>query len=101
MPPRAATADRKTTETQIALSVNVDGSGRAALATGIPFFDHMLEQVARHGMLDLDIRAKGDLQVDAHHTVEDIGITLGQAEIGRASCREGVWSSVGAAGREA
>src|SRR5437879_7929393 len=72
MPPRSATADRKTTETQIALSVNVDGSGRATLATGIPFFDHMLEQVARHGMLDLDIRAKGDLQVDAHHTVEDI-----------------------------
>jgi len=79
MSTRAAKADRKTTETQIALSVNVDGSGRATLATGIPFFDHMLEQVARHGMLDLDIRAKGDLQVDAHHTVEDIGITLGQA----------------------
>src|SRR5438876_5130806 len=79
MPPRAATADRKTTETQIALSVNVDGSGRAPLATGMPFYDHMLEQVARHGMLDLDIRAKGDLQVDAHHTVEDIGITVGQA----------------------
>jgi imidazoleglycerol-phosphate dehydratase len=76
---RAAKADRKTTETQIALSVNVDGSGKAALATGIPFLDHMLDQVARHGMLDLDIRAKGDLQVDAHHTVEDIGITLGQA----------------------
>src|SRR5437899_11421659 len=79
MPPRSSTADRKTTETQIALSVNVDGSGRASIATGIPFFDHMLEQVARHAMLDLDIRAKGDLQVDAHHTVEDIGITLGQA----------------------
>src|SRR5437660_436347 len=79
MPPRSATADRKTTETQIALSVDVDGSGRSSLATGIPFFDHMLEQVARHGMLDLDIRAKGDLQVDAHHTVEDIGITLGMA----------------------
>ena len=79
MSTRAAKADRKTTETQIALSVNVDGSGRATLATGIPFFDHMLEQVARHGMLDLDIRAKGDLQVDAHHTVEDVGITLGQA----------------------
>ncbi|TMH82892.1 MAG: imidazoleglycerol-phosphate dehydratase [Betaproteobacteria bacterium] len=62
MPPRSATADRKTTETQIALSVDVDGSGRADLATGIPFFDHMLEQLARHGMLDLDIRAKGDLQ---------------------------------------
>ena len=79
MPTRAAKADRKTTETQIALSVNVDGSGKATLATGIPFLDHMLDQVARHGMLDLDIRAKGDLQIDAHHTVEDIGITLGQA----------------------
>jgi imidazoleglycerol-phosphate dehydratase len=79
MSTRAAKADRKTTETQIALSVNVDGSGRANLATGIPFLDHMLDQVARHGMLDLDIQAKGDLQVDAHHTVEDIGITLGQA----------------------
>jgi imidazoleglycerol-phosphate dehydratase len=79
MSTRAAKADRKTSETQISLSVNVDGSGRANLATGIPFLDHMLEQVARHGMLDLDIQAKGDLQVDAHHTVEDIGITLGQA----------------------
>src|SRR2546421_6855105 len=79
MPPRSATADRKTTETQIALSVDVDGSGRAGLATGIPFFDPMLEQLARHGMLDLDIRAKGDLHIDAHHTVEDVGITLGQA----------------------
>jgi imidazoleglycerol-phosphate dehydratase len=79
MPTRAAKADRKTAETQIALSVNVDGSGKSALATGIPFLDHMLDQVARHGLLDLDIQAKGDLQVDAHHTVEDIGITLGQA----------------------
>src|SRR5260221_7979286 len=79
MPPRAETADRKTTETQIALSVDVDGSGRATLATGIPFLDHILDQVARHAMLDLAIRAKGDLQIDAHHTVEDIGITLGQA----------------------
>jgi imidazoleglycerol-phosphate dehydratase len=79
MPTRAAKADRRTAETQIALSVDVDGTGRAVLATGIPFLDHMLDQVARHGMLDLDIRAKGDLQVDAHHTVEDIGITLGQA----------------------
>jgi imidazoleglycerol-phosphate dehydratase len=79
MSTRTAKADRKTAETQIALSVNVDGSGKAVLATGIPFLDHMLDQVARHGMLDLDIRAKGDLQVDAHHTVEDVGITLGQA----------------------
>jgi len=65
-------------ETQIALSVNVDGAGRATLATGIAFLDHMLDQVARHGMLDLDIRAKGDLHVDAHHTVEDVGIALGE-----------------------
>jgi imidazoleglycerol-phosphate dehydratase len=79
MPTRTAKADRKTAETQIALSVNVDGSGKASLATGIPFLDHMLDQVARHGMLDLDIQARGDLRVDAHHTVEDIGITLGQA----------------------
>jgi imidazoleglycerol-phosphate dehydratase len=79
MSTRAAQADRKTAETQIALSVNIDGSGRADLATGVPFLDHMLDQVARHGMLDLEIRAKGDLHIDAHHTVEDIGITLGQA----------------------
>jgi imidazoleglycerol-phosphate dehydratase len=79
MSTRTAKADRNTAETQIALSINVDGTGKAALATGIPFLDHMLDQVARHGMLDLDIRAKGDLKVDAHHTVEDVGITLGQA----------------------
>jgi imidazoleglycerol-phosphate dehydratase len=79
MSTRAAKADRKTTETQIALSVNLDGSGKATLATGVPFLDHMLDQVARHAMLDLDVQAKGDLQIDAHHTVEDVGITLGQA----------------------
>jgi imidazoleglycerol-phosphate dehydratase len=79
MSTRAAKADRHTAETQIALSVNIDGSGRSDIATGVPFLDHMLDQVARHGMLDLEIRAKGDLHVDAHHTVEDIGITLGQA----------------------
>jgi imidazoleglycerol-phosphate dehydratase len=76
---RTATADRNTAETRISVSVNLDGQGRAALATGVPFLDHMLDQVARHGMLDLDIKAKGDLHVDGHHTVEDIGITLGQA----------------------
>jgi imidazoleglycerol-phosphate dehydratase len=76
---RTATADRNTAETKISVSVNLDGQGRAALATGVPFLDHMLDQVARHGMLDLDIKAKGDLHIDAHHTVEDIGITLGQA----------------------
>jgi imidazoleglycerol-phosphate dehydratase len=90
MPTRAAKADRKTTETQIALSVDIDGSGKASLATGIPFLDHMLDQVARHGMLDLDIRAKGDLQVDAHHTVEDIGITLGQAIARAAGDKTGI-----------
>src|SRR5256712_12444339 len=79
MSARAAKADRKTTETQIALSVDLDGSGKATLATGVPFLDHMLDQVARHAMLDLDIEAKGDLQIDAHHTDADIGLTLGQA----------------------
>ncbi|HMG60677.1 MAG TPA: imidazoleglycerol-phosphate dehydratase HisB, partial [Burkholderiales bacterium] len=74
-----AKVKRKTNETSIAVKLNLDGEGKSSIKTGIPFFDHMLEQVARHGMLDLDIRAKGDLQVDAHHTVEDIGITLGQA----------------------
>ena len=81
--PRSAKVDRNTTETQIEVEVNLDGSGRAELATGVPFLDHMLDQLARHGMLDLTVRAKGDLHIDAHHTVEDIGITLGQA-VGRA-----------------
>ena len=79
LPMRTAKADRKTAETQIAVSVGLDGSGRGSLATGVPFLDHMLDQVARHGMLDLDIQAKGDLHIDAHHTVEDVGIALGQA----------------------
>ena len=76
---RKAEIQRDTKETQVFVALDLDGSGRAELASGIPFLDHMLDQVARHGMLDLDIRAKGDLDVDAHHTVEDIGITLGQA----------------------
>jgi len=76
---RKATITRNTAETRIAVSVNLDGSGRNKLATGVPFLDHMLDQVARHGMLDLDVRASGDLHVDAHHTVEDVGIALGQA----------------------
>jgi imidazoleglycerol-phosphate dehydratase len=76
---RKAQVTRNTNETQIAVSLNLDGSGKAKLATGVPFFDHMLEQVARHGMLDLDVRASGDLHVDAHHTVEDVGIALGEA----------------------
>src|SRR5689334_19577314 len=90
MATRAARADRRTTETQIALSVDVDGTGKASLATGIPFLDHMLDQVARHGLLDLEIQAKGDLQVDAHHTVEDIGITLGQAVARAAGDKKGI-----------
>jgi len=76
---RRAQVERNTNETQIAVEVDLDGSGRADLATGVPFLDHMLDQVARHGMIDLVVRAEGDLHVDAHHTVEDIGITLGQA----------------------
>jgi imidazoleglycerol-phosphate dehydratase len=76
---RTAEVARNTKETQIRVRVDLDGTGVARLATGIPFLEHMLDQVARHGMLDLEIDAKGDLQIDAHHTVEDIGITLGQA----------------------
>jgi imidazoleglycerol-phosphate dehydratase len=76
---RQAQVNRNTLETQISLNVNLDGTGKAILDTGVPFLDHMLDQVARHGMIDLEIGAKGDLHIDAHHTVEDIGITLGQA----------------------
>ncbi len=77
--PRTAKVGRNTAETQISVTVNLDGSGRADLATGVPFLDHMLDQFARHGMVDITVRASGDLHIDAHHTVEDIGITLGQA----------------------
>jgi len=76
---RTAEVERITKETKIRVRVDLDGTGRARLASGIPFLDHMLDQVARHGMIDLEIEAKGDLEIDAHHTVEDIGITLGQA----------------------
>jgi len=76
---RTAEIQRDTKETQIRVRINLDGRGVAKLATGIPFLEHMLDQVARHGMLDLEIEARGDLHIDAHHTVEDIGITLGQA----------------------
>ena len=76
---RSAEITRNTKETRIRVKVNLDAKGAAKLSTGLPFLEHMLDQVARHGMLDLDIEAKGDLHIDAHHTVEDIGITLGQA----------------------
>jgi imidazoleglycerol-phosphate dehydratase len=76
---RQAQVTRNTLETRISVKLNLDGSGKSKLATGIGFFDHMLDQVARHGMIDLEIEAKGDLHIDAHHTVEDVGITLGQA----------------------
>lgn len=79
MAERMATVKRDTLETQIEIRINLDGSGTGTFETGVPFLDHMLDQVARHGLIDLTIAAKGDLHIDAHHTVEDIGITLGQA----------------------
>ena len=77
--PRIAEVSRNTAETKITVKVNLDGTGKAVLSTGIGFFDHMLDQIARHGLIDLDIEADGDLHIDGHHTVEDVGITLGQA----------------------
>ena len=79
MTERTARVARDTKETQITVAVNLDGSGRADLKTGLPFLEHMLDQVARHGLIDISVDARGDLEIDAHHTVEDIGITLGQA----------------------
>lgn len=76
---RIAEVSRNTLETRIAVSINLDGTGASKFSTGLPFLDHMLDQIARHGMMDISVEAQGDLHIDAHHTVEDIGITLGQA----------------------
>jgi imidazoleglycerol-phosphate dehydratase len=79
MADRTASVERNTLETQIKVSINLDGTGKSNLNTGVPFLDHMLEQIARHGVMDIDIDCKGDNEIDDHHSVEDIGITLGQA----------------------
>lgn len=87
---RSAKVTRNTKETQITVSVNLDGNGAARLETGLPFLEHMLDQVARHGLIDIEIVAKGDLHIDAHHTVEDIGIALGQAFAIAAGDKQGI-----------
>ena len=87
---RRAQIARNTKETQVSVALDLDGSGASKLATGVPFLDHMLDQVARHGAFDLDVNAKGDLHIDAHHTVEDIGITLGQAFAKAVGAKDGV-----------
>ena len=76
---RIAEVTRNTNETRIRVRIDLDGTGRSKLATGVPFFEHMLDQIARHGLVDLEVEAEGDLHIDDHHTVEDVGITLGQA----------------------
>ncbi len=87
---RTAEVTRNTNETQITVKHNLDGTGIANLSTGIGFFDHMLDQIARHGLIDLDIQAKGDLHIDGHHTVEDVGITLGQAMFKAVGDKKGI-----------
>ena len=87
---RRAEVTRNTLETKIAVEVNLDGSGICSLSTGIPFLEHMLNQIGRHGLIDLNIRADGDLEIDAHHTVEDIGITLGQAILKAVGEKKGI-----------
>ncbi len=90
LPPRVAEVERKTAETRILVRVNLDGIGTARLRTGIGFFDHMLDQVARHGLIDLEVEADGDLHIDGHHTVEDVGITLGQAVLKALGDKRGI-----------
>ena len=89
MPGREASVERNTKETQIKVKVNLDGSGEFRIKSGLPFLEHMLEQIARHGLIDMDIEANGDLEIDAHHTVEDLGITLGMA-VDKALDRKGI-----------
>ncbi len=88
---RTAQIERNTLETQINVCLNLDGTGQASLVTGVPFLDHMLDQIARHGLIDLAIEAQGDLHIDAHHTVEDIGITLGQAVAKAIGDKKGIY----------
>ncbi|MDH5471338.1 MAG: imidazoleglycerol-phosphate dehydratase HisB [Gammaproteobacteria bacterium] len=90
MADRIAKLERNTLETQIGVEVNLDGSGKSSFKTGVPFLEHMLDQVARHGMIDMAIQASGDLHIDAHHTVEDVGITLGQAFTQALSDKKGI-----------
>jgi len=87
---RTATVERTTLETRIRITVNLDGDGRSELETGVPFLDHMLDQVARHGLIDLSVEAEGDIEIDDHHTVEDIGIVLGQAVRKAAGDKKGI-----------
>jgi len=90
MADRKADISRDTLETQIRVQLNLDGTGKSSFETGLPFLDHMLDQVARHGLIDMNISAKGDLHIDAHHTVEDIGITLGQAVASALADKKGI-----------
>jgi imidazoleglycerol-phosphate dehydratase len=90
MTERIAQVTRNTKETQISVSVNLDGTGKASFDTGIPFLEHMLDQIARHGVIDMEIKASGDIHIDDHHTVEDIGITLGQAVANALGDKKGV-----------
>jgi len=87
---RIADVTRNTNETRIRVRINLDGSGKSSLATGIGFFDHMLDQIARHGLIDLDVQCEGDLHIDGHHTVEDVGITLGQAVAAAVGDKKGI-----------
>lgn len=90
MTERKATVERNTLETQIKVSVDLDGTGVCDVSTGVPFLEHMLDQISRHGLIDIEIQAKGDLHIDAHHTVEDIGITLGQAVASAVGDKKGI-----------